>query len=95
MYDEKRTSIVLFWCICRRRSLQYHYAASQCKPIKCPKGELGDKAAAASPPRPQAELIADAPHYFDCDPACVEAPYFDFKKAEMLVAGRDLGGDYI
>lgn len=82
----------------RRRSLQYHYAASQCKPIKCPKGEGGKDAAAAEsppPPRPQAELTADAPHYFDCDPACVEAPFFDFKKAEMLVAGRDLGGEYI
>ena len=80
----------------RRRSLQYHYAASQCKPIKCPKGEGGKgAAAAASPSPPQAELMAGAPHYFDCDPACVEAPYFDFKKAEMLVAGRDLGGEYI
>ena len=82
----------LFSYVYRRRSLQYHYAASQCKPIKCPKGE-GDKAAS---PQPQvSELTADAPHYFDCDPACVEAPFFDFKKAEMLVTGRDLGGDYI
>ena len=75
--------------------MQYHYAASQCKPIKCPKGETNTAASNERSSRPQAEPTTDAPHYFDCDPACVEAPFFDFKKAEMLVAGRDLGGEYI
>ena len=72
----------------RRRSLQYHYAASECKPIKCPK-EDASKSKETPPPQ------QGAPGYFDCDPNCVEAPFFDFKKAEMLVAGRDYGSDYI
>ena len=74
----------------RRRSLQYHYAASQCKPIKCPK-EKESRESAGDAPHPQ----SNAPGYFDCDPDCAEAPFFSFKKAEMLVAGKDLGGDYI
>ena len=70
----------------RRRSLQFHYAASDCKPTKCPKK---DKDIPVLPPP------SDKPHYFDCDPSCQEPEYWYYKKAEILVCGKDFGGDFI
>ena len=72
----------------RRRSLQYHYASSLCKPIKCPKGENGEPAQQ----KPPADAV---PGYFDCDPDCQEPTYWYFRKGEILVSGKDYGGDYI
>ena len=73
----------------RRRSLQFHYAASDCKPTKCPKTDEERPSPLVPPPS------QDKPQYFDCDPNCVEPEYWYYKKAEILVCGRDLGGDFI
>ena len=82
----------------RRRSLQYHYAASECKQIKCPKVEQADgtKTDTQTGIQTGESLQSDSkPNYFDCDPNCVEPKYFFFKKGELVVAGRDYGSDYI
>ena len=83
---------ILTWSlICRRRSLQFHYASSQCKHIKCPKTEEGEEEMARpSPPQEDGK-----PHYFDCDPSCQEAKYFYYSKGELLVTGQDYGEGYI
>ena len=83
----------------RRRSLQYHYAASECKQIKCPKGAEADtrtKTDTQTGTQTGEDLQSDSkPSYFDCDPSCVEPQYFYFKKGELVVAGRDYGSEYI
>lgn len=76
--NHKSVSLLVF---IRRRSLQFHYAASECKPTKCPKQKAD--------PEPS------APRYFDCDPSCVEPEYWYYRKAEILVTGKEYGGDYI
>ena len=73
----------------RRRSLQFHYAASSCKLIRCPKLKP-DEPNSLAPPSP-----SDKPHYFDCDPSCQEPEYWYYKKAEILVCGQEFGGDFI
>lgn len=73
----------------RRRSVQYHYAASSCRFIKCPRDEEVVRESTMK------ELPKDKPHYFNCDPDCHEATYFAYRKAEMLVSGRDFGDGYI
>ena len=70
----------------RRRAVQFHYASSHCKPQKCPRAQEPE----VSPYTP-----SSAPHYFDCDPTCQEPEYWYYRKGEMLIAGRDMGGDYI
>lgn len=72
----------------RRRSLQFHYAASGCKPTKCPRVNPNEP----SPLHPPSE---GKPHYFDCDPSCVEPEYWYYRKAELLVCGQDYGSDFI
>ena len=69
----------------RRRAIQFHYAASECKPTKCPPKE--------EQPPAEVESAAAAGH-FDCAP-CVEPTYWHYHKAEVLVCGRDYGGDCI
>ena len=64
---------------CRRRSVQFHYASSECQRIKCPKEEGG----------------ADHGMYFDCDPECQEQKYYYYKKGETLISGRDFGEGYV
>ena len=78
--------------ICRRRSLQFHYASSQCQHIKCPKKEEGGEEKEMERPSTQED---GKPHYFDCDPSCEEAKYFYYSKGELLVTGRDYGEGYI
>ena len=78
----------------RRRSLQLHYAACECKPTKCPKAEENGTTP-ITPQYPQANSDNSKPHYFDCDPSCVEAKYWYYKKGELLVAGREHGEGYI
>ena len=73
----------------RRRSVQYHYAASSCRFIKCPRDE---EIIRESTMKEQPET---KPRYFDCDPSCHEATYFHYRKAEVLVSGREYGNDYI
>ena len=73
----------------RRRSLQYHYAASECRFIQCP--NKNDANGVDPTPKPGPE----GPKYFDCDPSCVEKKYYYYKKGELLVTGRDYGDDYI
>lgn len=65
----------------RRRSIQFHYASSECQPIVCPK-EGGAPGAGEGV-------------YFDCDPECQEQKYYYYKKAESLINGRDFGEGYI
>lgn len=87
--------------LCRRRSLQFHYAACECKFIKCPKKEEEGPGTETNPRNgtetglSQADSDDSKPHYFDCDPDCEEAKYFYYKKGELLVAGKDHGGEYI
>ncbi len=73
-----------------RRSLQYHYASSECQFIKCPK-ENDDQPMSAPNPQPGPE----GAKYFDCDPSCSEKKYYYYPKGEMLVTGRDYGENYI
>ncbi len=73
----------------KRRSLQFHYAASSCKPVKCPRLKPENP----SPLGPSSSQ--EKPHYFDCDPNCSEPEYWYYKKAEILVCGQDYGGDFI
>ena len=85
--------------VSRRRSLQYHYAASECKQTKCPKGaeaDTGTRTDAQTGIQIGKDLQSGSkPGYFDCDPNCVEPQYFYFKKGELVVAGRDYGSEYI
>lgn len=74
---------------CRRRSLQYHYASSECQFIRCPKAN--DPEAVDPTPQPGPR----GPKYFDCNPSCTEAKYFYYSKGELLVTGRDYGEEYI
>lgn len=76
-------------CHHRRRSVQLHYAASDCQPTRCPRSEQQEADAALRAKRD------DKLHYFDCDPSCVEPSYWYFRKGELLVAGKDFGGHYI
>lgn len=71
--------------------MQFHYAASECKPIKCPKSkeDVEKEKAHQLPPD------KDKPHYFDCDPSCQEPEYWYYRKAELLICGRDFGGEHI
>ena len=73
----------------RRRSLQFHYGASGCKPIKCPRLQPEDPSSLQPP------ASEEKPYYFDCDPTCSEPEYWYCKKAEILVCGRDYGGHFI
>ena len=79
-------SLILYY---RRRSLQYHYASSECQFITCPKSD--DTTAVDPSPQPGPE----GPKYFDCDPSCAEKKYYYYKKGELLVTGRDFGEGYI
>ena len=65
----------------RRRSIQFHYASSECKAIKCPKEGVTDGRGNGM--------------YFDCDPECQEQKYYYYKKGESLICGRDFGEGYI
>ena len=76
-------------CHHRRRSVQFHYAASDCQPTRCPRSEQQEADIAQRAQR------GDKPHYFDCDPSCVEPSYWYYRKGELLVAGKDFGGHYI
>lgn len=73
----------------RRRSLQYHYASSECQFIRCPNASDPDRIDPSPKPGPE------GPSYFDCDPSCAEKKYYYYKKGEMLVTGRDYGEEYI
>ena len=72
----------------RRRALQYHYAAAECRFIQCPKED--DPNGVDPSPKP-----GPGSRYFDCDPSCTEKKYHYMKKGEMLVSGRDYGDEYI
>lgn len=65
----------------RRRSIQFHYAASECKALKCPKVGVVEG--------------RDSGMYFDCDPECQEQKYYFYKKGESLICGQDFGEEYI
>ena len=69
--------------------MQLHYASSECQPIRCPHSDAQEREIS------ERAQQGDKPHYFDCDPSCNEPSYWYFRKAELLVAGRDFGGDYI
>lgn len=73
----------------RRRSVQFHYAASECRFIQCP--SKSNPVTANPSPQPGPE----GPKYFDCDPSCAEKKYYYYKKGEMTVTGRDYGDEYI
>ena len=78
---------------CRRRSLQFHYASSKCQRIKCPKKKEEEEETNL-----QEKTVPEQdskPHYFDCDPSCVETKYYYYEKGELLVTGRDFGEGYI
>ncbi len=64
----------------RRRSVQFHYASSECQRIKCPK---------------EGNEAADRGVYFDCDPECQEQKFFYYNKGESLIKGHDFGEGYI
>lgn len=83
----ENTKLGYLLLLCRRRSVQFHYAASECKPTKCPKAEEEKK--------DQGLSDEDKPHYFDCDPSCQEPEYWYYRKAELLVCGQDFGGEHI
>ena len=75
----------------RRRSIQFHYAASECRAIRCPKEEKGqERAAEQSTSQEQGKA-----RYFDCDADCHEPYHSHLAKAEILVCGRELGGEYV
>ncbi|XP_065890505.1 phytanoyl-CoA dioxygenase domain-containing protein 1-like [Dysidea avara] len=67
-----------------RRAIQFHYASSACKPTKCP------------PKEEQPAVVPDEKKvgHFDCAP-CIEPIYWYYRKAELLVCGKDYGGDHI
>ena len=81
--------VLLIGFFFRRRSVQYHYAASECRFIKCP--DENDPNGVNPSPQPGPE----GPKYFDCDPSCTEMKFHYMKKGEMLVSGQDYGGDHI
>lgn len=70
--------------------MQFHFAASECKPNKCPKTEPDNPKTHLSPPEGD-----EKPHYFDCDPSCEEPEYWYYRKAELLICGKDFGGEHI
>lgn len=67
----------------RRRSVQFHYASSECKRIRCPEPKEG-----VTEGRGKGV-------YFDCDPECQEQKFFYYAKGESLISGRDFGEGYI
>jgi len=69
----------------RRRAVQFHYAASACKPTKCPPKKEQQTAI-----KPDEKKVG----HFDCAP-CIEPTYWYYRKAELLVSGKDYGGDHI
>lgn len=91
---KKHLRVELFdWLKCyRRRSLQFHYASSKCQRIKCPKKEEEEETNLQEKTVPEQD---SKPHYFDCDPSCVETKYYYYEKGELLVTGRDFGEGYI
>lgn len=91
---KKNLSLLFDWLkCCRRRSLQFHYASSKCQRIKCPKKKEEEEETNL-----QEKTVPEQdskPHYFDCDPSCVETKYYYYEKGELLVTGRDFGEGYI
>lgn len=81
---------MLIFIYCRRRSVQYHYASSECRFIKCPRDEETIREQTIMQPSSQ-----DKPHYFNCDPSCQEVKYFHYRKAEVLVSGQEHGEGFI
>lgn len=73
----------------RRRSIQFHYAASECKTTKCPKESEQARDRVESPLQEQSTEATQKPRYFNCDPSCKEAFHWHLTKAELLVCGKE------
>lgn len=79
----------------RRRALQFHYAAGDCKPTACPNVAGARKKGAPNEVYGPAPDAGEGLGGFDCAPQdgiCIEPQYWYYRRAEIIAAGKQTPG---